>query len=197
MPDKINQNGVGTVKRAWYETAIDFIKEIDIPGKKLVGAAIDKFRAKVLTWYKDYSALVADKTKLPKELDAERKSLIESGKKIIWAIEKLGIDLNQESIERNLGAIFIPIIAGGAAAAVLTMIGVYYYNDREHKRNVKIYFDARKAGASATEASKVVKAVKPGGVFEGLGDTTVKISRNLVIGAVVVGGLYLYFNRRV
>lgn len=173
-----------------------FIKSIDIPGQKLVGGAIDKFRSEVLQWHKRYLEVKNDRRELPPELQKSRESLIKKGEMIIRVIDKLGIDLNQEAIEKNLGAIFVPVLAGTAAAGVLAYISSWYFDDKQQERKQKLYFDALDSGASHDQAMKVMEGIESPRIFEGGGKILEGTTTKLIIGAVVLGGLYFYFNRK-
>lgn len=179
----------------YVDAAIDWGGEIKDKavevGKKLTGPAIDKFRNKITAWYKAFQRRKNDKRKRPPKLQAKHDALIRSGERIIKVIESLGIDLNQEAIEKNLGAIFVPIIAAGAAGGVLAMVAKWYYDDRSARREESIYFKAIKSGATHEQAYKVSQSVstKPKA-------GEMRFSTKLILGAVALGGLYLFFNKK-
>lgn len=186
----------GTVKRGYFERAGEFIREVGTDIKELAGSALDSFKRKMATWYRDYLIVLNDKRQLPPELAKRRASLISNGKKIIAVAEKMGIELNQEYIEQNLGLAFVPVILGVAAAGLLAMVASWYYDDRELKRLDKLWRHTFDATGSTEEASKAVHAVKKEGVFKGFGVRTENIATKLIIGGVVLGGIYFYMKNR-
>lgn len=186
----------GTVKRGYFERAGDFVREIGADIKELTGSALASFKNKMATWYRDYLIVLNDKRELPPGLAEKRAGLISNGKKIITVAEKMGIELNQEYIEQNLGAIFVPVIIGVAAAGLLAMIGKWYYDDREFKRADKLYREVLAQTGSTQQATQAVLTTKPDSVFKGFGVRTENIATKLIIGGVVLGGIYFYMRNR-
>jgi hypothetical protein len=171
----------------------DQINSLIKAGKNLTGGAIDAFRKKVSTWYSDFLRVVdhSKNKSLPPEGEQLREKLISNGQKIKKLIESLGVDLNQEAIQKNLGAIFIPIIAAGAAGAVLTLIAKWYSD----YKMFELYDSALEKGATPDQAKQALETAKGGtGIVGQIQKGQLNFSTKLIIGGVILGGLFIYFN---
>jgi hypothetical protein len=175
----------------------EFIKEIDIGDIPLIGTAVNKFRDKVLAWYKDFTRLKEDKRELPPELEKMRSDLLKKGGTIEGLLKKLGTATEED--RENLG--FIPVVWAGISAAaaggVMIYIANWYSALAIYDKRAGLYTSAIKSGGSHDQAMRAMTgagAAVPG-VFGGKA-SDLKLTTKVILGVVVLGGLYMFFNRR-
>jgi len=181
---------------SYAERAGDFVRSVGSGVKELTGGALDSFKKKMATWYRDFLVVKNDKRVLPADLEKKRSDLISNGEKIIYVAKSMGVELNQEYIQQNLGIAFVPVLLAVGAAGLLAMVAKWYYDDRDFKRAEKIYSGVIKSGGSHDDARQAVNVARPDSVFKGVGARTEGIATKLIIGGVVLGGIYFYLKNK-
>ena len=144
---------------------------------------IDSFRQKAREWAADVVALY--NTPVPKELEAEKNSLIGKAKKIKETVESILGTVD----DLNFGLGFLPLLIPAAVVAGASAAIYYWYTDySEFKQKLEYHKSLVASGESPQSATAIIDSITGGGsIFSG--------KKPLIILAII-GGAYLLFKKK-
>ena len=171
---------------ALYDDVSSFTQQLKIPGTEIAGNVLNAFKAKIDAWHSKYMELKTDNSPLTPDIQARKARLLASGETIMKIVNGMGITAKSGTLD-GLNALPLVLIGGAAATGVLALIAKWYYDSKQVFAQIDLAKSLSAQGKSGDEIARILANVTA------TSSTTMKTSTKLILGAVVIGGLYLYF----